>query len=386
MIGPMIGSDEPDAGPLERLLVELDRTSTVSLASRTIELIEAIPGVSNVEVWLADFGYEHLTALDASRLTIDVSGTAEGEALRTEVPRADGGRLHLPLGRRGQVIGVLSADAEVSRVADLMPMSIAVCSALLASQGHSDLVPVLRGAGGLGLPATIQHQLLPLLNYSDEIVEIGGLIEPAYDIAGDAFDYAVNRDLVHMAVFDGVGHGLRASTIAMISVGAYRQSRRTARSLPELAAAVDQALAPALHRGEYVTGLLVQIDPARNRMSIWNAGHPSPILAHSGTSLALDNPPVHPPFGLGGKTRDDAVHHDLLPGDLLLLYSDGVVHARDVGGQFLGHQFLLESVAAGSTAAIPLRMLCRQMTNRVRSHVGGSLRDDATVLALRLAI
>ena len=73
---------------------------------------------------------------------------------------------------------------------------------------------------------------------------IAGVLEPAYDIAGDAFDYAVNGADLHFAIFDGLGHGIGSTLLTGLAVGAYRHARRDgALGRRAMHLAVDQALA-----------------------------------------------------------------------------------------------------------------------------------------------
>ena len=55
---------------------------------------------------------------------------------------------------------------------------------------------------------------------------VSGALEPAYAIAGDSFDYAVESDHLHVAITDGMGHGLRAALLASLAVSALRHARR----------------------------------------------------------------------------------------------------------------------------------------------------------------
>lgn len=55
------------------------------------------------------------------------------------------------------------------------------------------------------------------------------MLEPAYRVAGDSFDYALNDNILHMAVIDAMGHGLDAAAMATIAIGAYRHARRVPR-------------------------------------------------------------------------------------------------------------------------------------------------------------
>jgi serine phosphatase RsbU (regulator of sigma subunit) len=71
----------------------------------------------------------------------------------------------------------------------------------------------------MGLAAEMQWQLLPPLTFVTPRVVIAGLLEPAYEVAGDAFDYALNGDTAHLAVIDPVGHDITASVLAGVTEG-----------------------------------------------------------------------------------------------------------------------------------------------------------------------
>lgn len=53
---------------------------------------------------------------------------------------------------------------------------------------------------------------------------VAGLLEPAYDVAGDSIDYAVDPGVVHLAIFDGMGHGLRSAQLAILAVSTHRNA------------------------------------------------------------------------------------------------------------------------------------------------------------------
>ncbi len=69
-----------------------------------------------------------------------------------------------------------------------------------------------------------------------------GALEPAYDVAGDSFDYALNDDVLHLCMIDAMGHGLDAAVMATLAIGAYRHARRIDVELADLYAAMDFAL------------------------------------------------------------------------------------------------------------------------------------------------
>ena len=128
----------------------------------------------------------------------------------------------------------------------------------------------------MSLPAEMQHHLLPPLTFGTDRVVVSGLLAPAYEVGGDAFDYALNGDVLHIAVFDAVGHGLQASLLANLAVSCYRNARRAGLDLAHIAATIDAAL-DAMFGGErFVTALIGQLDIGEGLFRWINAGHPPP--------------------------------------------------------------------------------------------------------------
>ncbi|MHB1474141.1 MAG: hypothetical protein ACYDDU_21225 [Dermatophilaceae bacterium] len=77
----------------------------------------------------------------------------------------------------------------------------------------------------MSLSAEMQWQLLPPLMVNTPQVAIADALEPAYDVAEDSFDYALNNNVRHVAMIDAMGHGLSAAVMATLARGAYRHAR-----------------------------------------------------------------------------------------------------------------------------------------------------------------
>jgi serine phosphatase RsbU (regulator of sigma subunit) len=90
----------------------------------------------------------------------------------------------------------------------------------------------------LALAAEVQWKLLPVLSYASDEFSIAGNLEPAYDIGGDTFDYAVDPT----AITDARGHGLRAALLGALAITAMRNSRRCGEGLVDQARAANAAL------------------------------------------------------------------------------------------------------------------------------------------------
>jgi hypothetical protein len=97
----------------------------------------------------------------------------------------------------------------------------------------------------MSLSAEMQWQLLPPLMMTTPQVAVAGALEPAYDVAVDSFDYALNDNILHLAMIDATGHGLSAAVMATLAIGAYRHARRLNVGLDGLYAAMDEAITSA---------------------------------------------------------------------------------------------------------------------------------------------
>lgn len=374
----------PARPTVEQMCVELvdglDGAAPFALGEKVVQIIGAHPDVRHVSLWIADYSRTRLVDLSRVQADKSVAGSVEGRSFSRAESVWHEDTVSVPVRRRGETLGVLSVACPPEMGERLHPLAVAIANGLIAGAEQSDRLPAGRGAERLTLPATIQHRLLPMGWYPGPGLEIGAQLEPAYDIAGDTFDYSVEADGVHVGLFDAVGHGLRASLIATTTIGAYRRGRLIAESLPQLAESVDRAVSDGLDTGEFVTGLLMWIDAERRTMELWNAGHLPPALIRGGQVLTLAGDRPCLPFGLG--TAGRALELELEPGDLIVAYTDGVVQARDLQDQMLGDDVVTRVASqAGDT---PLPELCRMMLDGVAAHVPGHLTDDATIVGVRL--
>jgi serine phosphatase RsbU (regulator of sigma subunit) len=232
------------------------------------------------------------------------------------------------------------------------------------------------------LQAEMQWNLLPPLNFACREVAVSGLLEPAYHIGGDAFDYALNGDVLHFAIFDSMGHDLTASLLTSLVVATYRNCRREGVDLATTLETIDAAIVDQFD-GKWVTLQLGELDTRSGTCRWVNAGHPLPLLVQEHTLAGeLGCPPTFP-AGLGARA-DHIAESKLDPGDLLLFYTDGTVEARRPDGEQFGEErlqrLLVEHVRDGLLPGEILRRLLRAVVD----HQGDHLRDDATVMLLAM--
>ncbi|HEX6257173.1 MAG TPA: PP2C family protein-serine/threonine phosphatase, partial [Euzebyales bacterium] len=227
----------------------------------------------------------------------------------------------------------------------------------------------------LTLAAEVQHRLLPgSFTCEGGQFTLAAWLEPAGEVAGDTFDFAVERDVLHVSVTDAMGHGVEASVLATLLVGALRNARRAGAELAAQAALADEGLGRYVGSGGgFVTGQLARIDLRTGTASIVNAGHPAPLRLRDGRVESLVLPPDLP-FGTlvsGGYT----VHPvPLAQGDRLVFLTDGMIERNAASVDIRG--LIVQSAGMHPREAV------QDLTHAVLEAAGGQLQDDATVLCL----
>ncbi|WP_017577801.1 SpoIIE family protein phosphatase [Nocardiopsis kunsanensis] len=211
------------------------------------------------------------------------------------------------------------------------------------------------------------------------------VLEPAYEVGGDAFDHAITRDILHATILDAMGHDLASGLTAAVAMAGARNARRSGAGLTQLTGNVGSALSEWLPE-RFCTGVFSTLDLVGGVFSWVNCGHPAPLLIRRQELVggALDRA-AEPPLGLGlGEDRSYALHQlQLEPGDQILLYTDGVVEARGPDGEMFGLErfveFIIRATAGGERAPETLRRLIQD----IRDYQEGHFTDDATIMLIQ---
>ena len=228
----------------------------------------------------------------------------------------------------------------------------------------------------------IQQTLLPREMPRVEMLELSGVWQPARTMGGDYFDLLkLNDRELAVCIGDVAGKGMPA---ALLMSGLQAAVRASASSSPrDLCERVRRVVISSLSGGRFVTFFYATVDTAAMRLRWCNAGHNAPILARTdGTLIRL---------GEGGPAftrlfRDSAYEEreiELLPGDRLVLFTDGVSEAVDAGGELFGEERIEELVA--DSRDLSAHELQRTIVDAAASYSGGELEDDLTLVVVRVA-
>ncbi|MFJ6389780.1 PP2C family protein-serine/threonine phosphatase [Streptomyces sp. NPDC091972] len=207
-------------------------------------------------------------------------------------------------------------------------------------------------------------------------------------IGGDLYEAVDTEHGVRVVMGDVRGHGLAAIGTAAAVLGSFREAVHDEPELGGVLRRLDRALARHLRERadrdgtvaeDFVTVLLLEIG-RDGELRALNCGHPWPYLLSGPVveplSCADPMPPLGP-FPLPADLSGLQCGH-LLPGETLVLHTDGAEDARDTGGRF----FSLREALGGAGEAVPQTVLGRIFT-ALLNHTGSTPKDDVAVLVLR---
>jgi serine phosphatase RsbU (regulator of sigma subunit) len=338
-----------------------------------------VPAELPIDATLAGRAFRNVEIAQARMGTAeDVPVVGEGGAIGTErhrlwVPLLDGTE-------RVGVLGVVVRAIDEAVLATARQLASLVALLVVSKRPHSDTYARLTRIKPMSLAAEVQWTLLPPLTFANEAVAISAALEPAYEIAGDAFDYAIAGPMVSLSIFDAMGHDLQAGLTASIAMGACRNSRRQGADPVEVSEAIETAVGEQFGETRFATGILADLDVRTGLLRWVNRGHPPPLLIRQGRWItALACPPA-PPMGLGLGITSVLCQAQLEPGDRLLLYTDGVTEAHGPGEEQFGLDRFAEFVIRREADGLPAPETLRRLVRAILAHHDGKLHDDATVL------
>ena len=313
---------------------------------------------------------------------VPLMGSSPGRALASQAlvleQGPNGTRVFAPVTNRGEAIGVLDlllGEAPDERMlAEVAFAAHALAYVVIANRRFTDLFEWGQRSVPLSLAAEIQHGLLPG-SYTCEAGQftLAGWLEPAGNVGGDTFDFALERGMLHFSLTDAMGHEVGAALLATLMVGGLRNARRAGVGLAEQARLANEGLAENAPHGGFVTGQVGRIDLRTGSATIINAGHPLPLRLRDGRVQRVELR-ADPPFGTVRGHAYRVQQLPLEPGDRLLFFTDGMLERNTTSVD------VKDMVATG--AEMHPREAVQHLTQAILAATGGALIDDATAMCL----
>ncbi len=232
----------------------------------------------------------------------------------------------------------------------------------------------------------IQAGMLPREHLLTRSLEIAGYCSPAAEVGGDFYDYIeYGPQEVGIIICDVTGHGFYSGLFVAMAKSCVHTQARVAHTPAEIMKAMRRALSLSIQRRLLMTCCYVVLDLTRNVLTYANAGHPYPYLftPASGELKKLDA--LDPILGALDEDAQEFEEREIpwRPGDLLVLYTDGISETRDAGGNMFDAQGLEQSIRdCANNSAMTMRDC---ILSTLRKYSGGAPRtDDLTLVVARL--
>ncbi|TDE38696.1 PP2C family protein-serine/threonine phosphatase [Actinomadura sp. 6K520] len=318
-----------------------------------------------------------------------VEGTLPGRVFRTMRPVKgqvfDDGTCHrwLPILDGAERVGVLrvTAGEDDEQAMDDAAYLSGLVALLIVSKGpYSDSYSRLIRTRPMTVSAEIQWRLLPPMTFANDQVVIGAALEPAYQLGGDTFDYALAGETVHLGVFDAMGHDTTAGLTSSLAIAAWRSSRLRGAGIPETGQAIEEELVRYDGSGRFVTAVLAELDIQSGVLSWASYGHPEPAVIRGGRWVTTLNCRPGTPLGTDLGVEPELCSEQLQPGDRVLLYTDGIVEARDPQKREFGLHRFVDFIIRHEQDGMSVPETLRRLIHNILDHHAGHLDDDATVL------
>ena len=381
-------SDRIEIG-VARMVEQSSRTSPLEVLG-LLDLMCELVRAEQARFLVADYSLRTLQQIDTTGCVgpaQPIAGTLAGRVFITGEFQVLG--MHptvvlVPLIEGSSRIGVLELEfAEWDGVVPqiLEPLVAVFVMSWIVKSRYTDTAARARRSEPLSAAAEVQWDLLPPLTCSTEQVSVSGILEPAYAIGGDSFDYAFDQTSVDFAIIDAIGHGMSAVLMSAAAINSLRNSRRARRDLTAAYDIADESIASQFGECYYVTGIIGSLGLDTGILSWINAGHVLPMLVRNGTYAGpLLCRPSHP-LGLGGPVVEVA-EQVLQRGDRVLLYTDGITEARSSQGSFFGEERLADFLVRASLERLPARETVRHLADNIIEFSDNGLGDDATMLLI----
>ena len=235
----------------------------------------------------------------------------------------------------------------------------------------------------LNMAQEIQKSFLPHGLPDDDVFEYAARCVSAYEVAGDFYDVIPLQDgTVCLVLGDVCGKGVTSALYMARVISYFRAVASLQRTADGLLDGVNRFLADEWTDRAMVTACMLVVDLARGRVRLYNAGHMPPYHMSGSTGELRAIEFNHGfPLGVDGSVPYEWAEFDMAPGDLVMMYTDGMSEAVNPRGDLFGFA-PIEAILRAHRGA-PLDLI-NSIARAVQDFAAGLRRkDDETILVVR---
>ena len=247
---------------------------------------------------------------------------------------------------------------------------------------HEQLIEKKRLEGQLEVARQVQLELLPAGDPELAGYDISAYNFPTEEVSGDYYDWvSIYEDQIAIVIADVSGKGVPAALLMAFLRASLRAATHIGYATNISMAKVNYLLWESIERNQFVTAFYGILDGTNRTLSYSNAGHsPALLVDANGKHRFIDRGNV--PLGMFRDTRYHEYYLSFEPGDLLVLYTDGVTEANSPDGEEFGRERLAEAVKANSS--LSARDLIASLQREVLNWTDGlGAGDDVTFFVIK---
>jgi sigma-B regulation protein RsbU (phosphoserine phosphatase) len=233
------------------------------------------------------------------------------------------------------------------------------------------------------LAAQVQRLFLPVGKPAIAGLEFAGMMQPARGVSGDYYDYIpIDAHTIQFVIADVAGKGVPAALLMSATAAAMQLEANHDRNMLEIVARLNSGIHSVSDGERYVTLLLAEIDTRKRTLRYVNCGHNPALLFRAKTGSLTRMNSSCPPIGIAPEEICDLASADLIAGDVLVFYTDGVTEAQNQLGEEFGTDRLSAVVRRGASRSPEgLMMDIFRTAANFCSDVG--FNDDVTILVVK---
>jgi sigma-B regulation protein RsbU (phosphoserine phosphatase) len=292
----------------------------------------------------------------------------------------------VPIVSGGDVIGALNLESDTldafsePDVEFLEFFAVAAAISIEKAVVHRELLEKQRIEQQLRIARQVQSALLPAADPAVPGYDIAGTHVPTWEIGGDYFDYLPQPDgRMGIALADVSGKGVPAALIMATFRAALRAQRVKGESLDAIAGRLNRILLDSMDASRFVTAFYGLLEPASGAIGFANCGHNPPLLLRAGGAREM-LPSGGPALGMWREAAFAPGEAMLHRGDVLVLYTDGVVEVMSPSGELFGVDRLEAAVRRCADASSRERMA--SVVDATRAFAGRDGYDDDFTLVI----
>lgn len=373
--------------PMDRGVLMLKDESSQTLEPKVVRVQSGALRTQNIAIsqTIVRTALERNSAILISDIQSDEQLRAQASIVQAHIRSA----MCVPLWNNQDIIGLIYCDRasllEQFTEDDLRLLTLLANLAAVKIENarlYEESLKMIQMERELALAVQIQKNFLPREDPSFEPYDISGSTRACYHVGGDYYDFIpIDKDRLGLVIADVAGVGVSAALLMAALRGALHEKFPTTYNLADLAASLNDFIYTSSDSHCFISFFLAVVDRRKDELAYINAGHNSPVLVGvKGPARVLESTGLC--LGMfPGQTygeRTIAVG----PGDVLCLYTDGIVESRKDKQEEFGDERLVDRLkASGSLAA-------REILEKIYEDVFGfsgctEAGDDMTLVVVK---